>query len=212
MLWPFTSRGSHTRHRAILAACLIASASSVVLAAQSRPAQPAEIPSILEAHNADISPERAHNKTPENDSGNTTHLPLARARYFSNGVYLGAYPGFMAPGHRLSTTSFLPEGADLHIHFNAQPYQGQMPSATLLINGQFIAELHSENGEPLKTAIPRPFTGKLAEIAIEFAGYQPAGGTIKLDTVRTPINIPLLRIHALEVVAPDSDLRLTNDL
>lgn len=134
-------------------------------------------------------------------------LALAQARYLSHGVYLGNYPGFIAPGHSLSGTYFLPAETTLAIHYRAQPYQGEMPSAQLLINGQPILELTKLDNQILTAKIPRTFAGRLAELTIAFADYLPASGSIQLDSQRTPINIPLLHIHAL-VLQPELQSQL----
>lgn len=194
MLWPLMTRGFYTRHGRAFAACFLAGVSTLGFATQNPPVMPPNSSSI---------------KTPLLNS--SSGVPLTQARYLSNGVYLGSYPGFIAPGHSLTATSFVPEGAKLSVRFIAQPYQGQMPIAKLLINGQLIAELDEVDNQIIEISIPQALTGKLAEIAINFGDYEPEGG-IKLDTVRTPMNIPLLRIHALELIAPDNERRLTNEL
>lgn len=195
MPWPLMTRGFYTRHGRFWAACFIASVSSLGFATQNLPFTPPLNNLSLE--------------TPQSESA--TGIPLTQARYLSNGVYLGSYPGFIAPGHSLTTLTFIPDSATLFIHFHAQPYEGQMPSAQLLINGQLISELSGVNNEVIEASIPQALTGKLAEIAINLGSYESEDG-IKLDTVRTPMNIPLLRIHALELLAPDNERRLTNEL
>lgn len=200
MPWPAITRGFYTRHGRIWIAGIITSASSFGFATQN-------LPSVaqIKTPSTEISPLEI---TPPERA---IDLPLTQARYLSNGVYLGSYPGFIAPGHTLMATYFIPYEAKVVVHFKARPYQGQLPSAQLLVNGQLITTLDGLNSEFIEATVPQAFTGKLAEITIHFAHGQLPDGGIKLDTARTPINIPLLHIHALEFTMPDNERRLTTE-
>lgn len=158
----------------------------------------------------DTTIEHAANKTlPTAKPSQPEELELNQTRYLSHGVYLGNYPGFIAPGHSLSGTYFLPAETNLVIHYRAQPYQGAMPPAQLLINGQPILEFTELDNQVLTAKIPQTFTGRLAELTIAFEDYLPASGSIQLDSQRTPINIPLLHIDAL-VLQPELQSQLVS--
>lgn len=196
MLRMLTTRAPLTQCKRVWATSFFVSAISLAHLTQILPAA-----ALTDSSEAAVTQPRVH----------STEVPLAQARYFSNDVYLGNYPGFIAPGHKITTTSFIEEGSKLLIHFKAQPYGGRTPIAQLLINGELMTEFTESNGDALEILIPQALTGRLAEVTISFAKDQLPSDGIKLDTARTPVNIPLLRIEAIALIPPEDERRVTKE-